>query len=257
MDKRANCLDGKIALVTGAGRRLGRAIALALAEGGADLLLHVHASSGEEVRRCVEEMGRRALVLEADLSLRGGTLQLVQAASAAFGRIDILVNNAAVFFPTPLTEISIHTWRTVLHTNLTAPFVLSVGLGRFMRRQKEGGAIIQLADWSGIRPVPGFLPYCVSKGGGLALTQVLAKALAPYVKVNAIAPGPVLPPAHYDEPALHTLVHRTPLRRLGREQDVTRVVCFLANPGNFVTGATYLVEGGWLAGVGGGSDTSL
>lgn len=257
MDKRTKRLDGRIALVTGAGRRLGRAIALALAEEGADLLLHVYASSGEAVQRQVEKMGRRAVVLEADLSIREGIFQLVESAFAAFERIDILVNNAAVFFPTPLTEISSRTWRTILHTNLTAPFVLSVWLGRLMRKQKEGGAIIQLADWSGIRPVPEFLPYCVSKGGGLALTQGLAKALAPYVKVNAVAPGPVLPPAHYDETELRTLVDRTPLHRLGRKQDVTRAVCFLADPRNFITGATYLVEGGWLTRVADGSGTSL
>ena len=119
------------------------------------------------------------------------------------------------------------------------------------------GKIIQLGDWSGARPVRGYLPYCVSKGGIHAVTQALAKAFAPHVQVNAVAPGPVLPPEHYDDGRMRTLVEQTPLKRLGCEQDVARAVRFLVESGDFVTGSTYTVDGGWLAKVATGSETSL
>ena len=207
-------LCGKVALVTGAGRRLGYAIALALAEGGADLVLHVHTSSGEEIAQEVRALGRRACVLQADLSQVAEARRLSQAALAVTGRVDVLVNNASVFLPTPLSTLTAQAWQTTLHTNLTAPFVLALLLGRTMRAH-GCGKIVQLGDWSGMRPLPGYLPYCVSKGGLSALTQVLAKALAPQVQVNSVAPGPVLPPASYDAAARRALSERTPLKRLG------------------------------------------
>jgi NAD(P)-dependent dehydrogenase (short-subunit alcohol dehydrogenase family) len=249
-------LQGKVALITGAGKRLGRAIALALAESGADIALHVHTSSGEEVARIIEAHGRRVFVLTADLSTTAGAVQLGRAAVTAAGRIDVLVNNAAVFSPTPLAKLSLLSWRAILQTNLTAPFVLALILGRSMHERGEG-KIIQLADWSGIRPVPGFLPYCVAKSGTIAMTQALAKAFASQVQVNAVAPGPVLPPEHYTEDLLRRIIGQTPLQRIGHETDVARAVRFLAETTDFVTGATYMVDGGWLAKVAEGSVTSL
>jgi len=249
-------LYGKVALVTGAGRRLGYAIALALAEGGADLVLHVHTSSGEEIAQEVRALGRRAFVLRADLSQVAETRRLSQAALAVAGRVDVLVNNASVFLPTPLSTLTAQTWQTTLRTNLTAPFVLALLLGRTMRAH-GCGKIVQLGDWSGMRPLPGYLPYCVSKGGLSTLTQVLAKALAPQVQVNSVAPGPVLPPAYYDAAARRALSERTPLRRLGETADVVRAVRFLVEAGEFVTGTTYMVDGGWLASVAGGMGTSV
>jgi len=249
-------LHGKVALVTGAGRRLGRAIALALAEGGADLILHVHSSSGEEVAREVAALGRQAMVIRADLSRLTEAYLLSQEALRRAGRVDVLVNNAAVFMPTPLPALTADSWRTILGTNLTAPAVLSLCLGRVMRA-RGSGSIIQLGDWSGVRPVPGYLPYCVAKGGLHALTQALAKALAPHVRVNEVAAGPVLPPDQYGAALRRTLVRRTPLGRLGEAADVARAVRFLSRAGGFVTGATYLVDGGWLARAPDGTGTSL
>jgi pteridine reductase len=248
-------LLGRIALVTGAGRRLGRSIALALAESGADIVMHVHTSSGEDVAQEIKARGRRAFLLTSDLSTTAGAVQLGNAALSEAGRIDILVNSAAVFFPTPLRELSASAWRGILQTNLTSPFVLALTLGRLMREQGKG-KIIQLADWSGVRPVPGFLPYCVAKSGALAMTQALAKALAPQVQVNAVAPGPVLPPEDYTKETVRRLAERTPLQRIGHERDVVRAVRFLAESADFVTGATYTVDGGWLAKVAEGSETS-
>jgi len=249
-------LHGTVALVTGAGRRLGHEIALALAGQGADLLLHVHTSSGEDSARAITALGRQAIILRADLSQPSGASRLSKEALAVAGHVDVLVNNAGVFFRTLLPVLTFNAWQKLLCTNLTSPFVLSLFLGRVM--QKRGsGKIIQLGDWSGLRPLPGYLPYCVSKGGLQMLTQALAKVLAPQVQVNVVAPGPVLLPEHYDATAENTLKGYTPLGRIGKTGDVVRTVVFLAGQGRGVTGATYLVDGGWLASPPNGGDTSL
>jgi len=238
-------LSGKVALVTGAARRVGRTIALTLAAGGADVALHVHTSSGEDLAGEIAALGRQAWIVRADLSRAPEARRLSEAVLARTGRVDILVNNAAVFFPTPLPALTAPLWGAVLQTNLTSPFVLSLLVGRAMRA-RGAGKIIQVGDWSGMRPLAGYLPYCVSKGGLVTLTQVLAKAFAPRVQVNAVAPGPVLPPDHYTAVARRALEAHTPLRRLGRPADVARTVRFLATAGDFVTGAVYVVDGGWL-----------
>ncbi len=249
-------LQEQWALVTGGGRRLGRAIALTLAEGGANVLLHVHTAGGDEVAQAIASLGRRVVVLKADLSTSTGALHLGQTALSVAGHIDVLVNNAAVFMPAPLSALTVTSWRETMQTNLTAPFILALVVGRAMRARGRG-KIVQLGDWAGIRPVPSYLPYCVSKGGVLALTQALAKALAPQVQVNAVAPGPVLPPESYSDARLRELVAQTPLRRVGQEHDAARAVRFLAETTDFVTGAIYTVDGGWLAKVDNGSAISL
>ena len=248
-------MDGRIALVTGGGRRLGRAIAVSLAENGADVLLHVHSSSGSEVTHTIESLGRRAILLRADLSTAKGAVHLGKEALQIFGHVDILINNAAVFFPTPISRITTLSWKSIIQTNLTASFFLALVLGRSMRDQGEG-KIIQLGDWSGIRPLLGYLPYGVSKSGVFSFTQAFAKAWAPKVQVNAVAPGPVLPPEQYEEERKSLLTEQTPLRRLGHESDVVRTVQFLVQSGDFVTGATYFVDGGWLAKGAAGSEIS-
>ncbi|MEW6298589.1 MAG: SDR family oxidoreductase [Thermodesulfobacteriota bacterium] len=239
-------LEGQVAVVTGAARRLGRLIALALAEGGADVVVHVHTSAGEEVVRAVEARGRRAFLLQADLSRREEVLRFARDAVRRAGHVDILVNNAAVYFPTPIADLTLHTWHTIFRVNLTAPFTLSLVLGRAMRA-RGGGSIVHLSDWSGWRPLPGYLPYCVSKGGLHALTPALAKALAPEVRVNSLALGPVLVPDAYGEEARRTLAAQTPLRHLGDGTEVARAVRFLVEQGSFVTGSCYVVDGGWFA----------
>jgi pteridine reductase len=249
-------LQGKVALVTGAARRLGRGIALALAEDGADLVLHRHASAADDTARAVEQLGRRVVVIQADLSTPAACTRFSQEALALAGHVDVVVNNAAVFFPTPLATLTVETWRTMIRTNLTAPFVLALHLGRVMRAQGQGH-LIQIGDWSGLRPARGYLPYCVSKGGLTALTQALAKALAPHVHVNSVVLGPILPPEHYAGAARHAIQEQTPLRRLGEVEDVVRAVRFLVNRGAFVTGSTYVVDGGWLVSAAGGTETVL
>ena len=249
-------LHGSTALVTGAGRRLGKAIALSLAEAGADLIVHVHSSATAELVRRIEQMGRRVEVVAVDLSERGGARRLAEEVCRQVRSIEVLVNSAAVFYPTPLRTLSVSEWRKVLLVNLQAPLVLALTLGKVMRAQGKG-KIIQLGDWSGQRPVRNFLPYCVAKGGLHMSTQVLAKALAPQVQVNEIVLGPVLPPEDYDAQALQRATEATPLQRLGQPAEVIRTVRFLIERGDFVTGASYTIDGGWLAQAPGGMTTSL
>jgi NAD(P)-dependent dehydrogenase (short-subunit alcohol dehydrogenase family) len=229
-----------------------------LAEAGADVVVHVHRTPDEEIdhfKRTLAALGRQVVVIRADLSRPEASVRVAQEVLTLTERVDVLVNNAAVFFPSSFPELTVRSWQEIVHTNLTAPFALSLMLGRVMQMY-GGGKIIHLGDWSGQRPLPGYLPYCVSKGGIHMLTHALAKALAPQVQVNEVALGPVLPPVAYDETARRALAHQTPLKRLGKAEDVARVVRFLAETGEFVTGATYSVDGGWLASPAGGRGTA-
>ena len=248
-------LQGAVALVTGAGHRLGQAIALTLAQAGADIIIHSHTSSAAETQRAVERCGRKAWVIRADLSEGREVKRLVSEAQQRAGSIDILVNNAAAFYPTPLDRLTTVQWHQLLRTNLSAPFLLSLLIGRQMCKRGHG-KIIFLGDWSGRRPSRDFLAYCVTKAGIHALVRALAKSLAPQVQVNEVAPGPVLLPENYDRSRQEQLQMATPLQRLGSPYDITRTVRFLAESENFVTGASYVVDGGWLV-KGDGSATSL
>jgi pteridine reductase len=249
-------LAGKTALVTGAAKRVGRGIALMLAEAGAQVIVHVNSSSGDDVASAIQDSGGQAAIVRGDLSRTEETLRVVREARtlARDGKIDILVNNAALFGPSPFASTSLSEWRRMMRVNLTAPFIFSLTLGREMRAA-GGGKIIQLGDWSGQRPVPGYLPYCVSKGGVHALTLALAKALAPRVQVNEVVLGPVLLPEDYDEQDTQVLLRQIPLRRVGNVAEVVRTVRFLVERGDFVTGASYVVDGGLLANVSGGSNS--
>lgn len=249
-------LRGALALVTGAGRRIGREIAIALAQGGADVVLHTHTSSGDETRRAVQQYGHRAWIVRGDLANRRDVQHIVREALEKTGKIDILINNAAVFFPTPVTTLTAQEWRIFRQTNISAPFFLSMLIGRLMYQQGQG-KIVFLGDWSGRRPSRNFLPYCVSKAGVSALTHALAKAFAPHVQVNEVAPGPVLLPEDYGPDQQEALRARTPLQRFGSPHDIVRTVRFLLESGDFVTGASYVVDGGWLAQGADGTATSL
>jgi pteridine reductase len=249
-------LRGRVAFVTGAGRRVGKAIAIALAEAGADLVLHVHTSTGEDVVREAKAFGGNVLVIQENLGGSGTAARLVKEAERRSGKIDIVVNNAGVFFPAPLSSLSESTWHDVLRINLTAPFVISLWLGRAMQR-RGGGKIIHVGDWLGQRPAPRYVSYCVAKAGLHSLTQALAKAFAPIVQVNEVVLGPILPPSSYNPASLTRITEQTPLGKVGRTQDVTRTVRFLAETKNFITGASYVVDGGWLANVPYGIDISV
>ncbi len=226
-------MERKVALVTGAGVRLGQAVAAALAREGYDLLLHVHRSEPEALAGRVE-------TVRADLSRREGVRELVHEALTRYGRLDLLVNNAALFWPSPL-ERALDDWDRFRGLNLEAPLGLAVGLAPRLRA--SGGAIINLADIYGERPLKGHLPYCLSKAGVIMLTRCLALELAPEVRCNAVSPGAALPPAESDPEHERRLVEKIPLARLGGAEAVARAVVFLARA-EFVTGQVLQVDGG-------------
>src|ERR1700689_1243310 len=240
-------LKGKVALVTGAGRRVGRAIALELAAHGATVAAH-YRSSQAEAEAVVAEIAAhagKAQTLRANLEHVAEIEQMVSEILGSFGRIDILVNSASVFAPTPLAETTERDWDANLDTNLKAPFFLSKFAGAAMRRQ-GAGKIVNIGDWAGIRPYNNYLPYTVSKSGLIGLTRALAKALAPEVQVNCVALGPVMPPEDYDEAEIARMVAGTLTKRLGSAEGVARAVMFLCEGTDFATGATLLLDGGRL-----------
>ncbi len=238
---------GRWALVTGGAKRVGRVIALELAGRGVNVVVHYHTSSAEAdgVVREIEARGVGALALRADLGQPREVEALARDAEARTGGIAVLVNNAANYFRVPFDELTEAVWDASLDVNLKAPFLLGWHLGRAMRA-RGAGRIINLADWAGERPYNDYLPYCVSKAGIICLTKALAKALAPAVAVNAVAPGPVMPPDDIGVAEREAIIRATPLRRLGTPEDVARCVRFLAEEADFSTGAIYLVDGGRL-----------
>lgn len=240
-------LKHRVALVTGAARRVGRVIAARLAERGAVVAVHYNRSRGdaESFAAGIERAGGRARAFGANLESVAEIERMVGEVMGAFGRIDVLVNSASVFYRKPLDEITEQDWDVNLDTNLKAPFFLSKFAGVEMRRQ-GAGKIVNIGDWAGIRPYNNYLPYTVSKSGLIGLTRALAKALAPEVQVNCVALGPVMPPEDYSEEESARLVAGTLTKRLGSPEDVARAVMFFCEGTDFATGSTLLLDGGRL-----------
>src|SRR5574337_193884 len=238
-------LRGRTALVTGAARRVGRAIALAMADRGADVVIHYKSSASEahETVEAVERLGRRAFAVEADLAESDQVEALADRATTTCGTIDVLVNSAAIFRRMPLEHLTAQDWEQFLRVNLTAPFLLARRLGLLMRRQ-GAGKIINIADVAGIKPWADFLPYSVSKGMLITMTQGLAKALAPEVQVNAVVPGTVLLAEDYGDKERESIVKGTPLKRIGDPADIANTVLFLVEGSDFITGQVVVVDGG-------------
>jgi pteridine reductase len=239
-------LKGKVALVTGAGRRIGRAIARSFATHGATVAVHYRTSRAEADAVVAEIAGEcgKAKSFYANLEHVVEIEQMVAAVLDAFGRIDILINSASIFAPTPLEQITERDWDANLDINLKAPFFLSKLAGAAMRRQ-GAGKIVNLGDWAGIRPYKDYLPYAVSKSGLIGLTKSLAKELAPEVQVNCIALGMVMPPEDYDDAEVARLVKRTLTQKMGSPEDVARAVVFFCET-DYATGAILNLEGGRL-----------
>lgn len=240
-------LEGKVALVTGAGMRVGRTIASALARRGAILAIHYRSSQkgAQDVVSEIAGKGGRAQAFRADLEKVAEIEAMIGAVAVSFGRIDVLVNSASVFYRKPLADVTERDWDQNFNVNLKAPFFLAKFAG--MRMQAQGaGKIVNIGDWAGIRPYNNYLPYVVSKTGIIGLTRALAKALAPEVQVNCVAPGPVMPPGEYDEAEIRTLVQGTLVKRIGSPEDIARAVLFFCEGTDFATGATLVVDGGRL-----------
>jgi NAD(P)-dependent dehydrogenase (short-subunit alcohol dehydrogenase family) len=237
-------LEGRVALVTGAARRLGRAIARGLADAGADVAIHHHSSPepAEEAARELTLLGRRAEVFQADLADPEQISALFAKLEGAFGRLDILVNSAAVFVRKPVLEISPEDWDHTMNVNLRGAFFCSRHAARLMKREGSG-AIINISDVASFQPWPAYAHYCISKAGLVMMTRVLARALAPEVRVNAVAPGPVLPPDELTAVERRELAEMTALKKLGTPEDVVRAVLFLT-ASDYITGETIVVDGG-------------
>jgi pteridine reductase len=241
-ERRGRSLAGKVALVTGSAKRLGRAVALRLAEEGADLVIH-HGTSHAEAQNTVAEikkMGRRAAAFAADLRKVSEIGGLFEAALEEFGRLDILVNSAANFLPASIVSTTEEIWDASLDTNLKAGFFCAQAASPLLRRTK--GTIVNFADAGGLLGWPGFIPHSISKAGVVMLTKVLAKALAPDIRVNAIAPGTITMPG--DPPEWEAdFVRLAPLARTGAPSDIADAVSYLVHA-EFMTGHTLVLDGG-------------
>ncbi|HVO58955.1 MAG TPA: SDR family oxidoreductase [Dongiaceae bacterium] len=243
-------LNGKVALVTGAGKRLGRAVALRLAEEGADLVIHYRESesAAKEVVAEVEKRGQKAVALRADLRSVDQIRQLFLDAGNALGKLDVLVNSAANFLPGSVISTTEEVWDASLDTNVKSPFFCSQAAAPMLRRSK--GCIVNFADTGGLLGWPGYLPHSISKAGVVMLTKTLAKALAPEVRVNAIAPGTITMPG--DPPEWEAEFSKlAPLKHSGRPCDIADAVVYLATA-EFVTGQTLVVDGGRVLGTAAG-----
>jgi pteridine reductase len=237
----------RVALVTGGAVRLGRAISVGLAEAGYDLVVHYRSSHepAEDLARSVEALGRRCVLHQADLTLATAAGALAEATRAAYGRLDLLVNSAASFDTHALVDVDASAWDAVMDLNVRAPHLLVRAAAPLLAAAR--GSVVNVLDLSAFQAWSEHPAHSVSKAALAHLTRVQARALAPDVRVNAVAPGAVLPPAGYPSARLEAIRARTPLATLGSPEDVVQAVVFLAGA-RFVTGQILAVDGGRLLG---------
>jgi pteridine reductase len=237
-------LEGRVALITGAARRVGRAIAERLAQAGSHVALHYRQSAAEiaAAAAACRTLGVQAEVFRADLAVGDQTADLVPAVLARFGRLDILVNNASVFEQMTVESFRIDDWERTLRVNLTAPMLLAHAARPAL--EQAGGRIINLCDAATQQPWPGHLAYMVSKGALETLTRVLARALAPRINVVGIAPGVAAWPDDYSAETRARLTAKIPLQRAGSVADIAATVHFVLRETDYITGAVLPVDGG-------------
>lgn len=234
-------------LITGGAKRVGAAICRRLHAAGANLMLHYRASAGE-ARLLQAELNRTradsVALIQADLLEQKTLPSLVDQTVQRFGRLDALVNNASSFYPSPVGEITTAVWDDLMGTNLRAPMFLSQAAAPALR--KSQGAIVNIVDIHAERPLKNYVVYSVAKAGLAALTRSLARELAPEVRVNAVAPGPILWPenASFDEVSRQRIISHTLLKREGEPDDIAKAVHFLLAEATYVTGETIRVDGG-------------
>ena len=243
-------LKDKVVLITGAARRIGAVIAQAFHAEGAKVAVHYHRSAAEAGRLVAAMNTERpgsAAAFGADLADLAALEALPTSVVGTLGTLDVLVNNASTFYPTPVGKITVAQFQDLIGTNLRAPLFLSQAAAPELRRHK--GLILNIADIHGLRPLGRHSVYCAAKAALVMLTQSLARELGPEIRVNAIAPGPVLwPENNVDEDLRRRIVARTALKRSGSPDDVARAAIFFATNAPFVTGQVLAVDGGRLVG---------
>jgi NAD(P)-dependent dehydrogenase (short-subunit alcohol dehydrogenase family) len=238
-------LQSKVVLITGGAIRIGRAISIELANAGCLVCCHYLRSreSAESLQREIEKQTGTIHLFETDLTKNNAPQNLIQKVIDKFNKIDVLINNAAIFLKTPFGKITFQDWDKLHNLNLRAAFFLAQEAGMQMKKQGSG-KIINIGDAGAETPFPAYLPYSITKAGIVTMTKGLAKALAPKVQVNCINPGPVLFPDHYTQEEKNFALEHTLLKREGSAEDIARAVRFLLQDSDFITGAIIPVDGG-------------
>ena len=240
-------MQGKVVLITGGAKRVGAATCRRLHSAGANLMLHYRVSAGE-ARLLQAELNHQrkdsVALIQADLLDIAKLPAMVEQTVQSFGRLDALVNNASSFFQTPVGEITAAAWEDLIGTNLRAPLFLSQAAAPALK--KSLGAIVNITDIHAERPLKNYVVYSVAKAGLVGLTRSLARELAPEIRVNAVAPGPILWPDDetFDELSRQRIISHTPLKREGTPEDIAKAVHFLLAEATYVTGETINVDGG-------------
>jgi NAD(P)-dependent dehydrogenase (short-subunit alcohol dehydrogenase family) len=237
-------LTNKTVLVTGGAKRVGKVIVHAFAARGCKLVVHYHTSQAE-AEQTVHELlaaGHESMAVQADITQEAEVAGMVETVVARFGRIDVLINNAAVFFRTPIDTLSVEEWEQIIEVNLTGTFLCAQKIGLRMR-EWGWGHIINIADVAGQRPWADYIPYSVSKACVITLTQGLALELAPQVMVNAILPGPVLFQDDTPESVRQREIEKTLVKRAGTPEEVADLVVFVAES-DYSTGGLFHIDGG-------------
>lgn len=238
-------LEGKKALVTGAARRIGRAIALELARAGADVAITYNTSKAEAegAVKEIQARGVSSFAARADVSKARDVERLFEKVKKEFRRLDVLVNNAGVFFPVRWDRLTERDWDKALGANLKGQFFCAQAAARMMAGQKRGH-IINLSSLGGLQPWPLYMHYCSSKAGVIMMTRCLARALAPAILVNTIAPGTIVFPGEERDPGIRKIIRQTPLKQGGKAEDIASVALYLATQNRFITGQVFTVDGG-------------
>jgi NAD(P)-dependent dehydrogenase (short-subunit alcohol dehydrogenase family) len=238
-------LQGQVAVVTGAGRRMGRSIAVTLARAGASVVVNYGRSRGAalETVREIRALGVDSLAIRADVSKPAEVRAMFRAVEWRFARLDILVNNAGIFFARKWDQLTEKDWDRILAVNLKGPFFCAQAAARLMMRRKRG-TIVNISSLGGLEAWPSYTHYCASKAGLIMVTRCLAKALAPHIRVNSVAPGSILFPEEKISTWSENVLKTTPLQKAGRPEDIAEMVLYLVTHGDFITGQVFAVDGG-------------